>query len=584
MDLHAMHASTSFAQMPAYFGGMKSNRSASSISLSTLQQSDDEGDLELKAGERFNIAKRNSNSSVNRLSEIKKAQENEDQLTAEAMFENAEPFTIHIESVDDEDNKRTTISYALETNIQKSPEKADNTMRTKFDIPRIVEHDEAVPNEQANNLNSRNDEVKQRLTLTKFKLSLPKLSDLSRFATPVDTDKSKSVFRSRECEFQSNVHEDKSDANDNNSTAVPSKFKVFLGSDEGLSSYDTDNGEQISEADDIEPKTFGETSQRVTFSLSKSASSLSDITEELCTETRTERAATISCDYSKPRSLNQNTQRKVINDGTTSSDKGHKAVLGDKKDSKNTQNDNFIPVEKKSVENFDPHCAIHDKSDITSEKTGCSDGVHSENSLINGYLDDKSLEHITRVYPIQSSAHKDSMELKMLSCPFFSSITNGNPNGNPSEDDDLSIQNLRKCKSDQGYINGNQSDSLHIQLQHNLNLNEEKHVSGSDKLVQNNRIRSTLNESMHDQVKLLGKSSNASQSDKLKLFGTGVKIAWDLNDNSDASIGSGRETAETYKGKMTDIRNTINSKNKEMLNQFSTSVFHAPGEEVHESK
>lgn len=578
-----MHASTSFAQMPAYFGGMKSNRSASSISLSTLQQSDDEGDLELKAGERFSIAKRNSNSSVNRLSENKKAQEDEYQPTAVAMFENAEPFTIHIDSADDVDNKRTTISYALETNIQKSPEKGDNTMRTKFNIPRIVEHDEAGPNEQANNVNTRNDDVKQRLTLTKFKLSLPKLSDLSRFATPVGTDKSKSVFESSECECQSNVDEDKNDTGDNNSTAVPSKIKVFLGSDEGLSSYDTDNGEEIFEADDIEPKNFGETSQRVTFSLSKSASSLSDITEELCTESKAGRAATISCDYSKARSLNHNTQRKIANNGKTSSDKGHKAALGDKIDSKNTQNDNFITFEKKSVENFDPNCAIHNKSDVL-EKSSCSKGVHSENSLINGYLEEKSLENITHVCPVQSSAHKDSMELKMLSCPFFSSIANGNTNGNPNEDDDLSTHNLRKCKSDQGYINGNQSDPIHIQLQHNLNLNEGKRISGPDSLVQNNKIRSTLNESMHDQVKLLGKSSNATQSDKLKLFGTGVKIARDLNDNTDASIDSGREKAETYKGNITDIRNTRNSQKKEMLNQFSTSVFHARSEDVHESK
>lgn len=316
-----MHASTSFAQMPACFGGTtimpnrsasnissikynrsasnissiksnrsasslfstKSNRSASSLSLSTLRQLDDEGGNDQKTNDiRGNITGQISNDNRSDYNQTP-AEFSEVVSIVTPTF----PSTETGRSVSGEKTASKCIVNASDkvrtnSNIDLNIcSRSDNSIQTKHNIPKIVENDERVEHETTTDTTNMTEGKKQDLTLGKFKLSLPKLSGLSMFNIPAKVQHAYGA-KSEAINIDIVPADDSTPYEDESNTAKfymaeeteerNSNFTCFLGSDEVRDSIcSTDNNMQ-SDFDNIDEK--------VHFSISKSDSSFEDSDDE----------------------------------------------------------------------------------------------------------------------------------------------------------------------------------------------------------------------------------------------------------------------------------------------------------------
>lgn len=166
MDLHAMHASTSFAQMPANFGGLKSNRSTSNVSLARLQPDIDVPEEQLPPGNRSPNRQGSPRSSFVK----QRGKASESVSESHPKFSIFEESSIDMESEDElsievkGDIKEPCSHKNMEDKISQKKENINEPVLSEVNESRHTDGDKHYG-----------------LKLGKFKLSLPKLSHLSMF-------------------------------------------------------------------------------------------------------------------------------------------------------------------------------------------------------------------------------------------------------------------------------------------------------------------------------------------------------------------------------------------------------------------
>ncbi|XP_053384613.1 uncharacterized protein LOC123537544 isoform X3 [Mercenaria mercenaria] len=589
MDLHAMHASTSYAQMPAYFGGMKSNRSASSVSLATLQQSDDEDGSEIKTGDRPGI--KGSPRSYSRLSEYTNTvKEKTDQLlSCDTKNLKTEKIDIHF-ALDEGELENFVAGSEVEADKkeQRSRIRSDNSLQTMFNIPEIVEHDVISSTESSSHVNSIENETEKPLALGRFKLSLPKMSGLFHLLTAKDDAKARDIRDSRNNNDAKATKEEK-DGLRKDASVETGKFTVFLGSDDGLSIYDTENTEHVGTSDNPELVHSGKCNEYITFCISKIGSSHDDSEEEtLLNDVPDENAKdkfqmvrewSFSC--TETDSVDQNSHRKGDDIDPTS----HyaKDVL-----SQNSYHACNYSAVSKSIKDLSLATTFPAKN----EKSEGSKVVSLGNAFTNVYTDHSCTDSETYSHGLSADITERAntvdkkIPLEILSCPFFSCIANGGTR----ESSDVNAQNLTKCKTDQGIVNGNHTNS-------------GNEFDKLDNLIPNTKACNNSKEIIIEHGSTPKKSESTSQEEKLKLLEKGIKFAWGLHNDTVPPVRSDRIVGETFgnnknsdccmngqmdaKGQNNNILNGQSGvkfkKNTDIYDHFSKVVFHLSDEDSQES-
>ncbi|XP_060571513.1 soluble guanylate cyclase gcy-33-like [Ruditapes philippinarum] len=523
MDLHAMHASTSYAQMPAYFGGMKSNRSASSVSL--LQQTDDESTGEVKTGDRL-IVKGSPRSSFSRLNEYRKAtQEISEQLSpTEQEYNGSDKLDIHFE-LDEGDTDNITAPTGV--NAELKGEKSEPGLQTKYDIPEITELDKQSSKENSGDKDNSHHEKENRLTLGKFKLSLPKMSDLFQYITPKDRTKDKEMH-DKSC--YKDVKKEDNEEVDVTKGPLEETFKinVVIGSDASLDKYDSDTVEQTHEKD-----------------IKKRIGSLNNNNNDSASENRSFNENSLEGDtllFDKSAECPQFSN--II-----SSFKCKSMQYDDNTHKNNISSESFHYAENELV----PHSRYYDSNELqkkTQKETVSEKSDRSLNNLRssyasvsgetirNGFL--TKPESFTRLLSVNNSENTpesdENVKLEILSCPFFSCIANSDAAARR----ELNSENIRKCKSDQGCINDNRETSFKDQNS-NRSSRCNKDQSKGDSHFQSTDMYESQKESIQEHKNVCDSLVIDCPEDKLKLLEKGVKYAWGLeNDNVQHVVNQGK--------------------------------------------